>query len=302
MTNAQSYIDLAHAGDILHANINTLGARRTHRQSSSNPNLQNVAKEMSMKNPYPIAARECFGCKPGYVQFFFDYAGIEACLIADWVQETEMLDIIARGDSIHDVCAPLWYAWEGMYERETDPKKKKVLRDAGKNASFATPYGCTMTKAAATLNLSFEAAQLGWRLMHERFPRYCNFTVDIIKSVKKDGYIQSRFGPKLYVPLDKAYSGANYIIQHMAAKILKRAEIKVDKYLKDEWNNDIRLVLPVHDELIFDYPRKLLKYQDAVLHNISELMCDQPEIKVKLRTETKCSTTVWSRTSAVEVI
>jgi len=101
------------------------------------------------------------------------------------------------------------------------------------------------------------------------------------------------------VPRDKAYSGANYYIQGTASGVLKRAEVRVDKYLKEEWNDEINLILNIHDELVISYPRTLLTYKNKVMKEISNIMVDMPEINIKLDVEWKQSKTTWDNAKKV---
>ena len=121
------------------------------------------------------------------------------------------------------------------------------------------------------------------------------------KQAKVNGYVTTAFGRKLYIPRNKPYIGANYVIQGTAAGILKRGQNKVYRYLKSEWNNDIKMVLPIHDELIIQYPKKLLRYKDRILKTISQLMTDIPEISIRLDVEWKVTRKSWDEAKEIKV-
>ena len=285
------YLDHAVNG-IIHPNIKTNHAR-TGRESSSDPNLQNVSKDAVLKNPYPVPARQCFICRRDHVLFFVDYSGIEMRLIIDTAEEESLIQLLKDGGDPHALAAELFYG--DRFTKEKDPSIKKVLRSASKNASFGKAYGAGLGSVAAALNLTTLEAEPGYKEYGRKLPKIFNFTNNISRIVREQGYIETAFGRKLNVSIDKAYIGANYVIQGTAAGILKRAQVRVDKYLKEKWGDQIRLVLPIHDELVISYPRDLLVEKNKILNDISEIMTSIDEIKVPLEVEWKITTTTWDK-------
>jgi len=135
----------------------------------------------------------------------------------------------------------------------------------------------------------------------KKVPRVANFTNNIVELIKDQGYVKTVFGRKLSIQRDKPYIGSNYLIQGTAAGIIKRAQVNVDKYLREEWDDDIRIVIPIHDELIISFPRELLKYLNQILEGITERMINIPEITVPLEVEWKMSTTTWANAKEIEI-
>lgn len=301
----QSYIDLAEAG-IIHSSINSCQAR-THRQSSSNPNLQNVSKEEALKNPFAIPARKCFRCKPGHFMVLGDYAGIELRLIIELANSEKMMEYMRQGISPHVVACKLFYG--SLFKSK---KESKSLYGAGKNGHFALGYGAGFSKLALVLftneiiaefrdllhtkekNLGLRLGMEGLNRYAEEFPEIANLSRNVGKEVKQNGYVVTPFGTKLHVPYRKAYVGLNYKIQNTAAKILKRAEVNVDHYLKTVWNDEIKLVMVIHDEVVLEFPNHLEKYIDEVLYTCGQLMCDMPEIQVPLEIEWNITKSLWN--------
>lgn len=299
ITTVQDYIDRA-AWDprgLIYPTIKTNHAK-TGRESGENPNMQNVSKEGALKNPFPVPARRCFRALPGHVLYLADYSGIEMRLIVDAAGEEELIALIAQNGDPHALAASLFFgpdAPEGMRWAEADKAQKKILRSAAKNASFALAYGGGLAKIATTLMMTVEQAKPGFTAYCERFPKVAHFTQNTIAEARKNGFITTAFGRKLYVPKDAIYSASNYKIQGTAAGILKRAQVRVDKYLREVWNDRIRIVIPIHDEIIYSFPRALFPQRAEILKEISRLMTTHAEIKVPLDTEWKMTTYTWDR-------
>lgn len=298
ITTVQDYIDRA-AWDprgLIYPTINTNRAK-TGRESGENPNMQNVSKEGALKNPFPVPARRCFRALPGHVLYLADYSGIEMRLIVDAAGEEELIDLIAQNGDPHALAASLFFgpnAPEGMRWANANESQRKILRSAAKNASFALAYGGGLAKIAATLMMTVEQTEPGLRAYCERFPRVAHFTQNTIAEAKTNGYITTAFGRKLYVPKDAIYSASNFKIQGTAAGILKRAQVRVDKYLREQWSDRVRIVIPIHDEVIYSFPRALFPQRTEILKEISRLMTTHSEIKVPLDVEWKMTTYLWS--------
>lgn len=292
---ATSYLDLMDSNNIVHPSIQPNEAR-TGRPSCRKPNLLNVAKEDVRKNPYPVPARKCFRVKPDQVLYFPDYKGLQMRLIADLCGEREMLDIIKDGGDVHRIPTELFYS--GL----TSPKVKKDLlsdkdwgkyRGAGKNCNFAMPFGAGVKQAATTLMLPLDIARIGVEAYCYRFPRVAAFSASQMNQVRRFGYVMTHFGRKLYVLKDKAYMGANYLIQGDEAGLMKRAIVKINNYFEERWDDQLRLILDIYDEIIFSAPCHLVKYEKEYMEDVSILMTDIPQIKVRLDVEWKRSKGTW---------
>jgi DNA polymerase I len=289
ITTIQSYID-ASQNFIIHPHINTNRAQ-TGRQSSENPNMQNISKEAVLKNRYPIKSRQCFCARKGYILLLADYAGIEMRLIAGLSNEVEMINLIKENGDPHILAAELFYG--KIFTKEEDEARKKVLRTAAKNSQFALAYGAKPEKIADTLGISFNQAEPGILLYCERFPLIANFTKTMANKIKKDGFVITPFDRRLKVRHDKPYSASNYIIQGTAAGILKRAQNRIQLFL-EKTGYDIYQLLSIHDEIIFEYARTLLSKKEKILSDIKKCMINFPEINVPLEIEFKQSTYLWS--------
>jgi DNA polymerase I len=284
-----------HAIDgVIHANIKTNFAI-TGRQASDSPNLQNVSKDDALKNPFPVPARKCFRPRPGFVFLMFDFSGIEMRLIVDDCGEEELLAICAEGGDLHKPAADIFF--EDRFIKETDKAKKKVLRSASKNGQFGIAYGSDSETLALTLMMSVEDGLKAKKRYCERFPKVGNYCANLIDEIRLKGHVIGAFGRKLYINRDQAYVGANAKIQHNAAGILKRAQNNIFKNILNEssiYKDALHMILPVHDELIFELSRDLLSERDTICRMIAKEMTTIPGIRVRLDVEAKMSTTTWA--------
>jgi len=337
ITMVESYLDLMDPKtQRIHANIKTNQAV-TGRQSCSEPNLQNVSREASLRTAYSVPARRCFRADEGHVLFLVDYAGIEFRLIVAESGEDEFIDVMKRGDDVHDVASsclyndnwklmellmksptgvkkPEWYLHEekrlyagnpGKYENDFYSLAKTIrknARDGAKNYEFGISYGGGFGAITASLiGLTDKEKREGHQRFCKRWPRVAYFTPNIIKQIRENGYITTSFGRRLYVRRSEAYAGSNYLIQGSAAGILKRAQVRIREYSRFEVNNTIRPLVPIHDELIIKYPRSLLSQSNYILSDISHLMTFHPEIRVPLEVEWKMTTSNWASAKPFKV-
>lgn len=298
----EGYVEFLDAGNRIHPNINTCEAT-TGRESCDSPNLQNVSRETSQVNPYPIPLRRVFRADPGDLLLFVDYAGIEMRLIIEATGEPELVSLLQR-DRNADVHYPTVECFEGREGTVTlkrdNPKEFKTLRSAYKNVGFCVAYGGGTAKVAMTIGRPVDQVVAGDTAYRTRFRKIATFSSAMIGVVKKYGYIETPFGRRLFIPKDKAYIASNYRIQGTAAEILKRAQIRVDACIQKKYRRWIKMILPIHDELVFSMSRDVLKDLSAIRTEFRELMVTMPEIKVPLEVEWKLTTTTWDRAREIK--
>lgn len=290
----RSYLELMEEDThILHPTINTNKAR-TGRESSENPNLHNVSKTEALKNLFPVPARKCFCARKHHWLLFADYAGIEMRLIIDRSNCLPLIQLIKdRGDP-HHRAAEIFFGRDYINNlKRKDPKQYRIIRDACKNGNFALAYGAGPDKLCVTLGRTIEEIKVSLVEYEQLYPEIVNFTRDISRQIFVKGYVLTPFGRKLFVTKDKRYTASNYLIQGTAAGILKRAQVRVDHYLKEELEDQVHLVLPIHDELIFSFPDYLVNRAKEIVNRISKLMITMEEINVPLEVEWKQSNGRW---------
>lgn len=293
----QGYMERADTDGNIYPTINSCQAK-THRQSGENPNMQNVSKGLPDpdKNPYPVLMRRVFKTPAGYFMCLGDYAGIEMRLIIELAESAVMIEAIRQGKSPHVIACELFYG--ALYKSK---KENPNLYQFGKNAHFALGYGAGFKKLANTLGVEPEIGMDGLVRYREEYPEIAFLNRNVGKIIKDQGFIETKFGNKLYVPKQKAYSGLNYLIQCTAAKILKRAEINIHNYCKIHWDNRVQLSMVIHDEVIMKFERGLMSKKDEILYDISRLMCDMPEIEIPLEVEWKKTTSTWQRAKDYDI-
>ncbi len=285
-----NYVFHADSDNIIHPNINPYKARNS-RESSSNPNLQNVAKANTIRAAYPIPAREAFIPKPGFVNFHLDYSGIEWRLAVHGSGDERMKDMIRRGDDSHAVGAAVWF---GERWRLARPEDRKPMRDVAKNANFRMIYGGGNVKGMArTLGLPESTVAAHLDEYKEHYAGVMGLVDRFASDVRSRGYVLTEFGRQLYVTRSEPYKGANYWDSGTAAGILKRAQNRVDQYLLDTTGGEVGIILPIHDEIIIEWPIARLDDAPAGLRDIRVLMVDFPMISVPLEVDCQVSTRNW---------
>lgn len=289
ITTLQSYLDLADANGIIHPNINTCGPI-TGRESCTNPNLQNVAKEDVLLNPFPVPARRVFRPRPGYVNFHIDYAGIELRLIVHYAQDPIMLECIQNNNDPHNIACEIFY--QSKFTNATG-KQRVMYRSAGKNTHFAICYGANGFKVGQALGLDRAQGFAALNRYRNTCPNMANFTRIAARRVQREGAVYTVFGRCIKVP-GKPYTGANYLIQGTAAEIIKRAQNRVHKIFERDTGGEVKLLLPIHDEIIFEVPRKRLNDMKDVLSTVRNAMLDFPQFDVPLEIDTSITTSNWA--------
>jgi len=293
----RKYSELADTDDILHPEIHTCKAI-TSRQACSRPNLQNVQKSGSLLVPYPVPVREVFRPRPGYINVHVDYSGIEMRLLVHYSGEEELVQIMRDGGDVHQPAAEVFYRDKFIL---ASPKDRKILRGAAKNANFAIPYGASAIKMTKTLGLPVSVGIQRFMDYGARFPRLSSLGRTIQEEVRQTGKVVTTFGRELRVPRPKAYVGTNYKIQGTAAGILKRAQVRLHDYFENCCAGEIRLLLPIHDEVVFEFPRSQMRWLSDVLRDTRSLMVDFPQFNVPLEVEASVVKRDWSKKREVPI-
>lgn len=288
--------------DTIHCNIKT-NHDVTGRQAAEKPNFHNVQKEGALLIRYPIPARRCFRARPMHYWDLHDYSGIELRLIAALSGEQELIDCFKSGGDGHALLCQVWY--DDVYslhlhkqvvfsKMPLDSPERKTLRGSGKNGNFACGYGAQPKKLAQVFGLSMDDMKRSFDKIRERFPRYARFSTKLISQAKRDGFIVTPFGRRLKIPPEELFTKpGNFMIQGTGADILKRAQIRLGDYYRDQWNNKIKIILSIHDEIISEKPRRFLKHEDRLQRETSEIMTNFPEIDINLDVELKRTFGRW---------
>jgi len=299
-----TYLDCCDADGIIHPHINPNGAKKTSRESSSNPNLQNVSKKKVLLNPYTVPARRIFVPKPGYINLHLDYAGIEMRLIVHYSGDPTMTRLLKRGGDVHRPAAEIFYSGKKknyLAALQADKEFAKTLRNAAKNGHFGLCYGAGAPQLGSTLSLPLAEARRVHALYCREHPKNAYLNKEVAGQLLDEGYVDTLFGRRLHMNKEKAYAGLNGVIQGTAAGIIKRAQNRVHEYLEDATSGEAGIIMPIHDELIIEYPRDRLTDLREILGEVEALMIDFPEINVPLEIDIERSTRDWTTVKEVKL-
>ena len=218
----------------IHCNMNQTGTDernvRTTRFSSTDPNLMNVGKEdRSGQN-----LRGVFGPDREHVWYCLDYSQLELRILAVVSGEQRMLDAFAAGEDIHQVTSDAC----------------DIPRPQAKNVNFAVVYGASNSK----LREMSGREDIG-DVFKRAYPDAYQWTRKTTRQAERDGYVTTLGGYRLYVPPDRPYAGVDYIIQGSAGIIVKDAMIACASLLSQRRKAGGRMLLQIHDELVFEFKK-----------------------------------------------
>jgi len=224
----------------------------TGRLSSSNPNLQNIP----IRTGEGRRIRQAFIAPPGYCLIAADYSQIELRIMAHLSEDTALQSAFAQGLDIHQATAAEIL---GMPLNEVTSEQRRHA----KAINFGLIYGMSAFGLAKQINTSREQAQLYMDTYFKRYPGVFSYMQRMRELASAQGYVETIFGRRLYLPDIRATdrnrrmaaerAAINAPMQGTAADIIKRAMIAMDNILQRDFP-DVRMVLQVHDELVFEVP------------------------------------------------
>jgi DNA polymerase-1 len=241
----------------------------TGRLSSSDPNLQNIP----IRTDVGREIRRAFVAEPGHVLISADYSQIELRVLAHLSGDDALIDAFQRGEDIHDRTAlKVFGADSGLGAHE--------LRRRAKIINYALLYGKTAFTLAKDIGVTQQAAQEFINAYFAGFPAVRAFIDDLLASARHTGVVKTMFGRRRLAPdlnnrnqqlRSRAEREAvNLPIQGTAADILKRAMIDVHAALPSLAGGRTRMILTVHDELLFEAPRETADESASALREIME--------------------------------
>ena len=221
----------------------------TGRLSSSDPNLQNIP----IRNEEGRRIRQAFIAREGYSIVAADYSQIELRIMAHLSGDQGLINAFSQGKDIHRSTAA------EIFGVSLDEVTSEQRRNA-KAINFGLIYGMSAFGLSRQLGISRLDAQKYMDLYFQRYPGVQQFMTDIREKAKAQGYVETLFGRRLYLP-DINSSNAmrrkgaervaiNAPMQGTAADIIKRAMIKLDEVIRHD--PDIEMIMQVHDELVFE--------------------------------------------------
>ena len=253
----------------------------TGRLSSSNPNLQNIP----IRTERGKEIRKAFVAgEPDGVIVSADYSQIELRIMAHISQDQHLIQAFREGRDIHSATAEKIF---GISHDEVTPDQRRVA----KTANFGIMYGISSFGLAQRLGISRTEAKKLIDDYFAAFPAIRSFIDDTIASARENGYVETLFGRRRYLPDISSRNATvralaertavNAPIQGTAADIIKMAMINVDRKMSEAGLKS-RMVLQIHDELLFDTVHDEI---DTLMSIVKEQMEHVTELSVPLTVE-----------------
>ncbi len=252
----------------------------TGRLSSVDPNLQNIP----VRRPEGRRIRQAFIAPPGHVLLAADYSQIELRIMAHLSGDESLRAAFAADTDVHQATAAEVFGVELAAVTPDQRRTAKVI-------NFGLIYGMSPFGLARNLGIERGAAQTYVETYFQRYPGVKRFMDNTRAQARETGYVETVFGRRLYLPDIRSgnaqlrqyaeRSAINAPMQGTAADIIKRAMITVDAWCRRE-QAPARLIMQVHDELVFEVPGDALA---AVTAAVREHMVNAASLSVPLRVD-----------------
>jgi DNA polymerase-1 len=249
----------------------------TGRLSSSDPNLQNIP----IRSEEGRKIRQAFIAPPGCKIVAADYSQIELRIMAHLSGDSGLLTAFSQGLDVHSATAA------EVFEVAIDQVTHELRRSA-KAINFGLIYGMSAFGLAQQLGLSRNQAQAYIDLYFTRYPGVKQYMDNIREQARHQGYVETLFGRRLYLPDINARNAAqrqyaertaiNAPMQGTAADIIKRAMLACDAWITES-GAAVKMIMQVHDELVFEVAEPQLQ---STIDAVRNIMSNAAELKVPL--------------------
>jgi len=251
----------------IHTSFNQTVAA-TGRLSSNNPNLQNIP----VRDERGREIRKAFVPEKGHLFFAADYSQIELRLMAHLSRDKSMIDDFLSGNDIHAATASKIF---GVELKDVT----REMRSRAKTANFGIIYGISSFGLSERLTIGRKEAKELIDGYFASYPGVKTYMDESIRKAREAGYVTTMFGRRRYlrdihsrnqvVRGNAERNAINAPIQGTAADIIKIAMVNIDRRLREE-NIRSKMILQVHDELIFEVPESELEMlREMVVHEMS---------------------------------
>jgi len=250
----------------------------TGRLSSSDPNLQNIP----VRTEEGRRIRQAFVASPGRVLLAADYSQIELRIMAHLSSDKGLLKAFSAGEDVHRATAAEVFGVQPGAVSSDQRRSAKAI-------NFGLIYGMSAFGLARQLGIARGAAQEYIDLYFARYPGVYDYMESTREQAREQGYVETVFGRRLYLPDINARNGQvragaertaiNAPMQGTAADIIKRAMIAMHDWLTANNDLDITMIMQVHDELVFEIAAQDV---DAAKSRIKEIMSGAATLKVPL--------------------
>lgn len=253
---------LADEKDRIHTTFNQNGTS-TGRLSSTNPNIQNIP----VRTDEGIKIRKGFISEEGWSLVSFDYSQIELRVLAELSKDENLVLAYKKDKDLHDLTA------RKIFFKADEEQVTREERSIAKVINFSILYGKTPFGLSKELKIPVADASLYIKTYFEQYPKVKRFLENILENAKLNGFVETLYGTRRYIKGINSSNknlqaqanrmAVNTVVQGTAANIIKKVMIK----LYDEFKNkdDIKMLLQVHDELIFEVKDDAIeKYTDKI--------------------------------------
>ena len=253
----------------------------TGRLSSTDPNLQNIP----IRNDEGRRIRQAFIAERGYKIMAVDYSQIELRIMAHLSGDKALLDAFQQGKDIHSATA-------AEIMGTTIDQVSTEQRRRAKAVNFGLIYGMSAFGLAKQLGIPRGEAQDYMNKYFERYPGVMQYMEDTRSAAAEQGYVETIFGRRLHLPEIKSRNGRrrkaaeraaiNAPMQGTAADIIKKAMLLVDEWIQTEGDGRVKLLMQVHDELVFEVQESALAEIES---KVQQLMESAAQLNVPLVAE-----------------
>ncbi len=264
----------------VHTNFNQ-NVTATGRLSSSNPNLQNIP----IRTKRGREVRKAFIADEGYKIYSADYSQVELRIIAHISKDQAMMQAFKDGEDIHARTAKEIFGLESLDDVTPNHRRK------AKEVNFGIPYGLSSYGLAQNLGIDNKEGKEMIDEYFNRFPKILDYINETKLFAKENEYVQTLSGRRRYIPEINSRNwnvrgfaervAINMPIQGTAADIIKIAMINIQKWLKEN-NSKSRMLLQVHDELVFEIHES---EQETTPNEIIRMMENAFELDVPLKVD-----------------
>ncbi|NRG03603.1 DNA polymerase I, partial [Vibrio coralliilyticus] len=250
----------------------------TGRLSSTDPNLQNIP----IRNDEGRRIRQAFIAQHGYKIMAVDYSQIELRIMAHLSGDKALLDAFQQGKDIHAATAAEIIGVD--IEQVSAEQRRRA-----KAVNFGLIYGMSAFGLAKQLGIPRGEAQQYMDTYFERYPGVMQYMEDTRSAAAEQGYVETIFGRRLHLPEIKSRNGMrrkaaeraaiNAPMQGTAADIIKKAMLLVDEWIESQGQGRVKLLMQVHDELVFEVQESALAEIES---KVQELMESAAQLDVPL--------------------
>ena len=262
----------------IHTTFNQNGTS-TGRLSSTNPNLQNIPS----KTEEGMKIRKGFVSKEGYSFISFDYSQIELRVLAELSKDENLVHAYSKDKDLHDLTA------RRLFYKTEEEEVTREERSIAKVINFSILYGKTPFGLSKELKIPMAEAKIYINTYFEQYPKVRTFLNDVLESARLNGFVETLYGTRRYISginssnknlqAQAERMAVNTVVQGTAANILKVVMIELYKTLKDKI--DIKMLLQVHDELIFEVKDESIDKYMTLIDDLMENTIKFDSVRLK---------------------